>query len=214
MLACHNSAAECAYQAYSLFMILFCILVTTGGAHGGAVAWGTALQAVRSRVWFPMVSFELFIDILLLAALWPWGWLSLQQKWVPGIFPGGYRRPVRRADNPTTFMCQLSWTLGSSATWSPQGLFRPVMGLLYLYLYLLVTPGILCCPQMRSLHLWPASLYPAIALRKCSPSVTFQTSDQRKLAVNIISLVMFEAQTAVPAEAEILLACYTVLLGE
>ena len=22
-------------------------------------------------------------------ALWSWGWLSLQQKWVPGIFPGG-----------------------------------------------------------------------------------------------------------------------------
>jgi len=21
-------------------------------------------------------------------ALWPWGWLSLEQKWVPGIFPG------------------------------------------------------------------------------------------------------------------------------
>ena len=27
-------------------------------------------------------------------ALWPWSWLSLEQKWVPGIFPGGLRRPV------------------------------------------------------------------------------------------------------------------------
>ena len=36
----------------------------------------------------PMVSLEFFIDIILPAALWPWVWLSLYQKWVPGIFPG------------------------------------------------------------------------------------------------------------------------------
>jgi len=47
----------------------------------------------------------------------------------------GYRRPVRRADNLTTFMCQLSWNLRASTFWNPQGLSRPVMGLLYLYLY-------------------------------------------------------------------------------
>jgi hypothetical protein len=36
-----------------------------------------------------MVSTEFFIGIILPALLWPWGWLSLWQKWIPGIFPGG-----------------------------------------------------------------------------------------------------------------------------
>jgi len=45
----------------------------------------------------------------------------------------GYRRPVLRADNFTTFMCRFSCNLGTSTSWNPQGLFRPVMRLLYLY---------------------------------------------------------------------------------
>ena len=36
-----------------------------------------------------------------------------------------------RANNLTTFMCRLSWNLGASNSWNPQGLPRPVMGLLY-----------------------------------------------------------------------------------
>jgi hypothetical protein len=46
------------------------------------------------------------------------------------------KRPVRRADNLATFMCRLSSNLGASTSWNPQGLPRPVMGLLYLYLVL------------------------------------------------------------------------------
>jgi hypothetical protein len=45
--------------------------------HVAAVGWGTALQAWRSRVWFPIVSLEFFIDVTLPATLWPWGRLSL-----------------------------------------------------------------------------------------------------------------------------------------
>jgi len=43
---------------------------------------------------------------------------------------------MRRADNLTTLMCRLSWNLETSPFWKPQGLSRPVMGLLHLYLYL------------------------------------------------------------------------------
>ena len=71
------------------------------------------LHAGRSQVWFLMVSLEFFIDIIFLPAT------------------------VHRAANLTTFMCRLSWNLGASTSWNPQGLSRPVMGELYLYpLYL------------------------------------------------------------------------------
>jgi len=42
-------------------------------AGGGAVGSGPALQAGGSRVPFAMVSLEIFIDIILPAALWPSG---------------------------------------------------------------------------------------------------------------------------------------------
>ena len=50
----------------------------------------------------------------------------------------GYRRPVRRAGIITTFVCRLSWNFWASTSWNPQSLPRPVMGLLYLYLYITV----------------------------------------------------------------------------
>jgi hypothetical protein len=39
--------------------------------------------------------------------------------------------PMRRADNLVTVMCRLSWNLGASTSWNPQGLTRPIMGLLF-----------------------------------------------------------------------------------
>ena len=43
------------------------------GARGGAVGCRTVLQVGRSRVRFPMVSLEFFVDIVIPAAIWPWG---------------------------------------------------------------------------------------------------------------------------------------------
>jgi hypothetical protein len=44
---------------------------------GSVVSWGTMLQAGGSRVWFPRKSLDLLIYLILPAALWPWGRLTL-----------------------------------------------------------------------------------------------------------------------------------------
>jgi hypothetical protein len=57
--------------------------------------------------------------------------------------PGPYRavepykkkRPVRTADNLTTFMYQFSINLGASTSWNPKGLSRFVMRLFYVFLF-------------------------------------------------------------------------------
>jgi hypothetical protein len=56
---------------------LYLIVISVRGARGGAVGWGTALQAGRSRVRFPIISLDFFIGIILPTALWPWCWLRL-----------------------------------------------------------------------------------------------------------------------------------------
>ena len=44
----------------------------------------------------------------------------------------------------TTFMCRLSSNLGASTSWNPQGLSRPVMGLLFILIYGTVRWVLLC----------------------------------------------------------------------
>ena len=70
-----GDVAACREMACVLFV------AQTDGLHNkqrsGAIGWGTALQAGRSRVRFPMVSLEFSIEIILPSELWPWGWLSL-----------------------------------------------------------------------------------------------------------------------------------------
>jgi hypothetical protein len=61
---------------YYYYYYYYYLLLLLMGARGSVVGWGTMLQAGRSRVRFPMRSLD-FLIVLILAALWPWGRLSL-----------------------------------------------------------------------------------------------------------------------------------------
>ena len=89
----------------------------------------------RSRFRFPMVSLEFFIDIILLGRTMALRLTQPLTEMSNRDISWGVGRPVRRADNLTTLKCRLPWNLGASPSWNPQGLSRPVMGLLYLLIY-------------------------------------------------------------------------------
>jgi hypothetical protein len=112
---------------------------TQFGASCSAVGWCNELQAGRSRFRFPMVSLEFFINIILPAALWPWGRIG-------PLTEMSTRNPSCRGGGGKAGRCVRLTTLRLSCAdfleiwepptfWNPQGLSRPVMGLLYFYLY-------------------------------------------------------------------------------
>jgi len=53
------------------------LLLYVHEVHGGAFGLGSVLQAGRLQVLFAMGSLISFIDLILLAALWPWARLGL-----------------------------------------------------------------------------------------------------------------------------------------
>ena len=115
------------------YHIIFCTLQGHLGARGGAVGWGTALQAGKVTDLIPDSVIGVFRwhspsgCTMALALTHPLTEMST------GNSSWGWRQLVHRADDPTTFMCQLSWNLGASTSWNLQGLSRPVMGLLCLF---------------------------------------------------------------------------------
>jgi hypothetical protein len=99
------------------------IEASTSVLPGGAVGWSTALQARRSPVRLPRVSLGFFIDLILPAALWLWGPLSLWKKRAPGIFPGGKcgRLVVWQPSHPQC-LAALEATF-----WNPKSVSCPLM---------------------------------------------------------------------------------------
>ena len=106
---------------------IFCTLLKC------AVGWGVVLHAGRSRVRSRWCHWNFSLRnhsgcTMALGLTQPLTEMSTRNiSW-------GQRWPERRADNTTTFMCRLSWNLGTSTSWNPPGLSRLVMGLPYLCL--------------------------------------------------------------------------------
>ena len=96
------------------------------GARSGAVDGATALKAGRSQARFPMVSFEFFFHIIVLAALWPCGDSASNRNDYREYFLGD-----KSGQCVGLKTLPIVLNLGASTSWNPQSLSRPVQGLLY-----------------------------------------------------------------------------------
>jgi hypothetical protein len=74
---CHWKAVRINFNSQLHNLSLLFLIRIYSGTRGSVVGWGTMLQAGRSRVRFQVRSLDFLIDLILPAALWPCGRLSL-----------------------------------------------------------------------------------------------------------------------------------------
>jgi len=101
--------------------------------------WVLALQARRSRFRFPRGSLGFFIDLVLPAAPWPWGWLSLWSMNTRDFSWGKVGRCVGLTILPLSCADCLE-ILGTLTFWSRKGLSGAVTGQPDFHLKILIFP--------------------------------------------------------------------------